>query len=54
MTFCEARVQVGFPDYLLVDMGIFDLVAWFKAIRERLGDHRRHRVLYSQLKSRYR
>gem|GEM_PF-4643129 len=27
MTFCEARVQVGFPDYLLVDMGIFDLAA---------------------------
>ena len=38
MTFCEARVQVGFPDYLLVDMGIFDLAAWFKAMRERLGD----------------
>ena len=38
MTFCEARVQVGFPDYLLVDMGIFQLAAWFKAMRERLGD----------------
>ena len=38
MTFCEARVQVGFPDYLLVDMGIFGLAAWFKAMRERLGD----------------
>ena len=40
MTFCEARVQVGFPDYLLVDMGIFELAAWFKAMRERLGDTR--------------
>ena len=38
MTFCEARVQVGYPDYLLVDMGIFGLAAWFKAMRERLGD----------------
>ena len=38
MTFCEARVQVGFPDYLLVEMGIFELAVWFKAMRERLGD----------------
>ena len=38
MTFCEARVQVGFPDYLLVDMGIFEQAVWFKAMRERLGD----------------
>ena len=38
MTFCEARIQIGFPDHLLIDMGIFEQAAWFKGMRERLDD----------------